>query len=130
MNPRLILREPALLIDALETGLVFLVALGLHLTGAQQTDIVAVIIALAGVLKAITTRPWPVSVFTDFGRVALLLAADFGMNWATHDKIAIAVTFLGTLVTIISRSQITPASDPVVAGTGSGAGPTTAAVND
>lgn len=123
MNPRLVLREPALLIDAVETGLVLLVALGLHLGGDQQTAIVALLIALAGVAKAVTTTPWPISIFTDFARAGLVLAATFGLNWATPDKIAIVATFLGTLVTLINRAQVTPNASPVIATHGSGAGP-------
>lgn len=123
LNLRALKREPALLIDAVETGLVLLVALGLHISGSTQTDIVAAIIAGAGVLKAIHTSPWPVTVFTDFSRAALVLALDFGVNWASPDRIALVATFVGTVVTLLQTIRITPNSDPVVAAQGAGAGP-------
>ena len=124
-NFREVVRDPALIIDAVETALVFLVALGLTITGDQQNAIVAVLICLAAAAKAFVTSPWPVSVFTDLGRAALVLAATFGMQWATPDKIAITVTFLGTILTLVARGQITPNYSPVVDATGSGAGPVT-----
>lgn len=120
---KLVLREPALLIDALETGLVLLVALGFSLSDTAQTDIVAAVIAAAGLLKGLTTHPWPVTVFTDFTRAALVLAFDFGLEWASPDRVALVATFVGTVITVIARAQIAPVNDPVAAPTGAGAGP-------
>ncbi len=110
-----ILREPALLIDAVETGLILLVAFGLNWSGDQQAYIVAAIVAIVGVAKGFTTRPFAVSLITDLGRAVLVLAASFGLN-VSGDQIAIAITFLGTLTTLVGRAQITPTNDPVGAG--------------
>ncbi len=110
-----ILREPALLIDAVETGLILLVAFGLPWSGDQQAYIVAAIVAVIGVAKGVTTRPFAVSLITDLGRAVLVLAASFGLN-VSGDQIAIAITFLGTVTTLVGRAQITPVSDPVGAG--------------
>lgn len=120
-------REPALLIDAAETGLILLVAFGLGLGGDQQSYIVAAIVAALGLVKGFTTSPFPVVVLTDLGRAVLVLAASFGLA-VSPDQIAIAVTFLGTLTTLVARGQITPARSLVVAPTGSGAGPVTGEV--
>lgn len=119
---KLLLREPALLIDTAETLLLLLVAFGLGINGDQETYIIAAIVALVGLVKGFTTSPFPVSVVPDFGRAALVLAASFGLS-VSADQIAIAVTFLGTVMTLLMRSQITPKHDPVTAVEGSGAGP-------
>ncbi len=117
-----LIREPALLIDTAETLLIMLVAFGLSLTGDQETYIIATLVALAGVAKGFSTTPFPVSVIPDFGRAVLVLAASFGLN-VSPEQIAVAVTFLGTFLTLIMRSQITPRKDPVIAPEGAGAGP-------
>lgn len=119
-----LIREPALLIDAFESALVFAIALGLfNLTGDAQTNTVAVFIALLAVLKGFLTQPFPVTVVTDFGRAALVWSVSLGLLTWTPDKVTIAVTFLGTLMTLIQRGQITPRFDPVLAQGGAGAGP-------
>lgn len=126
MNFRLILREPALLLDAVETALVLMVALGLALSGDQQNYIIAVIIGLIGVAKAWATTPFPVTLITDLSRAIFVLAATFGVSFLTPDKTAIIVTFIGTFVTLVQRMQITPSHDEVTAPAGAGAGPVTA----
>lgn len=115
-------REPALLIDFGETLIIFLIAFGVDIHGDQQDYLVAFLIALVGLIKAFTTKPFPVTMITDFGRAALVLAASLGLG-VTADQIAVTVTMLGTLTTVVARSQITPRSDPVVAYDGAGAGP-------
>lgn len=125
MNFKLLLREPALLLDAVETGLVLLVALGLSISGDQQNYIVAAIIAVIAVLKAWSTHPFPVTLVTDLSRAAFVLAASFGLHMLTPDRIAIVVTFIGTLFTLIQRMQISPVTSLVAAPSGAGAGPVT-----
>lgn len=121
---RELLREPALLLDAVETLVVLLVAFGLSLSGDQQNYIVAAVVALVGVAKGFTTTPFPVSVIPDFGRAVLVLAASFGLPM-TADQIAVLATFLGTVTTLVMRAQITPTRDPVTKPGGAGAGPVT-----
>lgn len=106
-------REPALILDFLETLLVVFVAFGLPLTHDQQAYIVAAMIAAVGLLKGFSVRPFPPAVITDFGRAVLVLAASFGLNALSEDKITLVVTALGTLTTLILRAQVTPNSDPV-----------------
>lgn len=122
LNLKLLIREPAMVIDAVETALVLLVAFGLGLSGDQQSYIVAAVIAGLGLLKAFKTHPFPVTMLTDFGRAALVLAVSFGLH-VSADQLAVAVTFLGTLTTLIVRGQVTPVNDPVFAPSGAGSGP-------
>lgn len=119
---RVLLREPALLLDAVETGLVLLVALGLHLSNTQQTDIVALIIAAIAVIKGASTLPFPVTIITDLARAVLVLVATFGLD-LPPDRVAVIVTFIGTFVTLVQRVAVTPRYDPVVAVGGAGSGP-------
>lgn len=117
-----VLREPALLIDLGETLVIAVVAFGLPVSGDQQTYLVAAIVAAVGLLKAATTRPFAAGALTDFARAALVVAASFGVG-LTSNQIAILVTLLGTVTTLVLRAQVTPRSDPVVVVGGAGAGP-------
>lgn len=117
-----LIREPALLIDLAETVVIALVAFGFALSGDQQNYIVAAVVAALGLAKAFLTRPFAVAALTDFGRAALVLLASFGVG-LTADQIAVLVTLLGTVTTVVIRAQITPNNSPVVVRGGSGAGP-------
>lgn len=120
---RSFVREPALLLDFVETLLVLLVAFGVSLSHDQQAYIVAAIIAVIGLLKGISTVPLPVHLITDLGRAVLVLAASFGLHGLTEDRIAVVVTFLGTLTTLVGSIRTTPVNDPILAARGAGAGP-------
>jgi len=109
---RTLIREPALVIDFVENLLVMLVAFGLGLQGDQQTYIVAAVVALLGLLKAFTTRPFAVAAVTDFGRAVLVVFASFGVG-LNADQIAIAVVFLGSVTTLVMTLRVTPARDPM-----------------
>lgn len=121
-----LIREPALLIDAFESAVVFAIAMGLFsLSGDQQTNTVALFIAVLAVAKGFLTQPFPVTVITDLGRAAVVWSVSLGfLDW-TADQVTICVTFLGTLMTLIQRSQISPRYDTVTAPTGAGSGPVT-----
>ena len=106
-----LVREPALVIDFVENLLIMLVAFGLGLSGDQQSYIVAAVVALLGLLKAMTTRPFAVAAVTDFGRAVLVLMASMGVGLSA-DQIAMAVVFLGSITTLVMTLRITPARDP------------------
>lgn len=121
---RALLREPALLIDAFESLVVVLVALGLFgLNGDQQTNLIALFIAVLAFVKGFLTRPFPVTVIPDLGRAAAVFCVSLGLLRWSPDQITLVVTFLGTLMTVVQRSQITPRSDAVSRPGGAGAGP-------
>lgn len=119
---RALLREPALLIDLGETLVLFLVAFGIGINGDQQSYLTAAIIALVGLAKAFTTKPFPVTLLTDAVRSVLVVFASFGVG-LTADQITLTATLVGTVITVIARAQITPRRDPVVSVDGAGAGP-------
>lgn len=118
-----LVREPALLIDLSETFILMLVAFGLGLSGDQQTYIVAAVVALLGLLKAFTTRPFAVAAVTDFGRAGLVMFASLGVG-LSPDQIALAVTFLGLVTTLVMTLRVTPANDPLPITPASGVVPT------
>lgn len=121
---RALLREPALLIDAFESLVVVLIALGMfNLTGDQQTNVVALFIAILAFVKGFFTRPFPVTVVTDLGRAAAVFCVSLGILHWSPDQVTLVVTFLGTLMTVVQRAQITPRYDPVSRPGGAGAGP-------
>jgi len=122
-----LVREPALLIDFVETAVIMVVAFGIGLTGDQQTYIVAAVIAVLGLFKAFVTEPFAVAAVTDVGRALLCLAMSFGVG-LTSDQIAIAVTALGAATTLLISLRVTPSYDPVVSPTGAGSGPVTGKV--
>ena len=119
---KLLLREPALIIDFVETLLVILLSFGLALTHDQQAWIVWAVVAALGLAKGFATHPFPVAVIVDFGRALLMLAVAFNLR-ISIDQVAMLTTLLGTVTTIIARGQITPVNSPVAATGGAGAGP-------
>ncbi len=68
-------------------------------------------VAVLGLAKGLSTRPFAVTLLTDAARAVLVLAASFGVG-LIPDQIALAATALGTVVTLIARGQITPAVEP------------------
>jgi hypothetical protein len=119
-----LIREPALLIDAFESLVVFAVALGfLGLSGDQQTNTIALFIAVLALAKGFLTQPFPVTVIPDLGRAALVFCVSLGMLNLSADQITVTVTMLGTVIAALARGQITPRFDPVVRTGGAGAGP-------
>lgn len=123
---KLLLREPALLIDAFESGVVVAVALGLfNLHGEQQRDLIALFIAVLAVIKGFSTKPFPVTVIPDLGRAALVFFCSVQVTHLTADQITLVATFLGTLMTLLQRAQVTPVADPITRPGGAGAGPAT-----
>jgi len=119
-----LVRDPALLLDLVESAIVLAVALGmLHITGAQQRYTIAVVIAVLALGKGFLTHPFPVTTVPDFGRALLVCFGSYGITHLTADQITLVATFLGTLTTVVARGQITPRYDPVTEVTGAGAGP-------
>lgn len=119
-----LLREPALLIDAFESLVVVLIALGLFsLHGDAQTNLVALFIAVLALVKGFFTRPFPVTVIPDLGRAGLVFCVSLGVLKWSPDQVTVLVTFLGTLMTVVQRAQITPSYDSVARPGGAGAGP-------
>lgn len=124
-----LVREPALIIDFIETLVVMAVAFGIGLSGDQQTYIVAACITVLGLLKAFMTKPFAVAAVTDAGRALLCLAMSFGVGLSA-DQIAIAVTALGAATTLLISLRVTPTYDPVEDPTGAGAGPVAGKAGD
>lgn len=121
---KLLIREPALLIDAFESVVVVAVALGLFgLSGEAQRDLIALFIALLALAKGFLTRPFPVTVVPDLGRAALVFFGSVGLTHLSADQITLVATMLGTVTTLLSRAQITPKYDPVTRPGGAGSGP-------
>lgn len=109
---RELVREPALVIDFVETCVLIVVAFGLTLTVDQQTWIVAVVVAALGLAKAAMTRPFAPAAVTDLGRAVLMLGVSFGLA-IDVDTVTLMVTALGTLTSLVVRQQVSPNLEPV-----------------
>ena len=109
-----LIREPAVLIDAFESLIIVLVALGgFSLSNDQQANIIAAFIAILAFLKGWLTKPFPVTVVPDLGRALLCVCVSLGILHLTGDQVTLLATFLGTLMTVVQRAQITPRYDPL-----------------
>lgn len=114
-----LVREPALLIDAFESLIVVLVALGMfNLTGDQQVNIIAAFIAIMALAKGFLTTPFPVTVIPDLGRALLVVCVSLNILHMSADQVTLLATFLGTLMSVVQRAQITPRHDPPPAAAG------------
>ncbi len=99
-------REPALWINIIAAVLSLILTLNTGwMSPGQATAVVAVLTAGAGVITAMHTRPWSVSLFTGFISTLAVLAAGYGL----HVTVQLIAT---TVMTLIARGQITPAADP------------------
>jgi hypothetical protein len=100
--------EPALVLEAVKVGLVMFVTFGfIDFSNDQQTWVVAAVAALIGLAKAFSTHPFPVTAVTD--AVQAVGIAVIGFHSAlTQAQLATLVTFVGVVVVLIQRAQISP----------------------
>lgn len=101
--------EPALLLDALKTALVMLATFlpQLHLSDEVQTWVLAVGVAVFGLLKGMSTHPFPVTAITDLIVAVGILAIGLGLN-VTQDQLGTIVVFVTAVMVAIQRHQISP----------------------
>lgn len=119
---KLLVREPALLLQLAENIIAALVIINVALSHDQETWIMAAIVAVNGILKGLTTHPFPVHFITDLARAVLMVGISFGLNLSV-DKVTILVTLVGTMVALVGSLRTTPAYDPVIRPGGAGGGP-------
>lgn len=100
-------REPALWLDALKVGLVMLATFGIDMDHDMQVWILAVGVAVFGLLKGIFTYPFPVTAITDLIQAAGILAIGLGVA-ITQDQLGSLVVFVTTVMVALQRAQITP----------------------
>lgn len=106
-------REPALWINVIAAVLSMLVTFQMSwLSDSQATLIVAALTAAAGLITAIKTRPWSVSLFTGFISSAAVLLAGYGLDIG-QERVGYVQLIAATILTLIARGQISPAADPV-----------------
>ena len=106
-----LIRYPTLIIDFAETLVVLLVAFGLPWSNTQQVDVIAVVVAALGVVKAFMVHPFAPNVIVDFGRAALMLGIAFGLH-VNASEAGLIITLLGTVVSAVLTNGTTPMADP------------------
>jgi hypothetical protein len=111
-------REPAVFVAILEAVLAFLVtlpALGLTPDGAH--NILAVGVAVGGVLTAWTTRETLLSALVGLGQAIVILLVGAGLN-LNEQQIGLLV---GVMVTVVAVFGVRPQNSPVETPISSGA---------
>lgn len=119
---KLLVREPALLLQLVENIIAALVIINIHVSRDSEVWIMAAIVAVNGILKGLTTHPFPVHFITDLARAVLMIGISFGLNLSV-DKVTVLVTLVGTIVALVGSLRTTPAYDPVTRPGGAGGGP-------
>lgn len=101
-------REPAVYIAVLEAALAFLVTFGLDgLSAEQSTNILAVAVALGGVLAAWTTKDKLLATLGGLGRAVLVLGTSYGLN-LSQEQVGLAVVVISAVAGVWLRTQTSP----------------------
>jgi len=110
--PRILGREPSLIIATIGSALSVLV--GFHfdwLTGEQAALIVAALNAVLGVVNALAVRPIAPAAFTYLVAAAGALLAGYGLHLSQEMVGAIDGLVLSVLM-LLTRGQVTPTVSP------------------
>ena len=107
-------REPAVFIAVIEALLALLVTFQLDgLTAEQSTNILAVAVAVGGLLTAWTVRDKLFASLGGLSRAALVLGVSYGLN-LTQEQIGLAVAVISSVAGIIVlRPQTSPVETAV-----------------
>lgn len=101
-------REPAVYIAVVEAVLAFLVTFGFSgLTAEESTNILAVAIAIGGVLAAMTTRNTLLAALSGVARAVLVLSVSYGLN-LSQEQVGLTVVIVSTISGIWLRTQTSP----------------------
>jgi membrane-bound ClpP family serine protease len=107
--PKILGREPALIITLIGSLLVLAAAFNIH--GATMGVAAAVVAFLTAALVAVTTRPVAPALYKSAITAGVALVTEFGLHLSAAQVgafTALAMTILALLV----RAQVTPADDP------------------
>lgn len=106
-------REPAVYIAVIEAALAFLVTFGFDgLSAEQSTNILAVAVAVGGVLASWATRDTLLAALGGAAKALLVLGVSYGLN-LTQEQIGLAVVVISALGGIWLRTQTSPVETPV-----------------
>lgn len=106
-------REPAVYVAVIETLLALLVTFRLDgLTTEQATNILAVTIAVGGLITAWTVKATLLAALSGVGRAVLVLMVSYGMN-LTQEQIGLAVGLIAAAGAIFLRPSTSPISTPL-----------------
>jgi hypothetical protein len=106
-------REPAVYIAVIEAALALLVTFQLDgLSAEQSTNILAVSVAVGGVLTAWTTRDTLLGALSGLGRAGLVLGTSYGLN-LSQEQVGLATVAISALAGVWLRTQTSPVETPV-----------------
>lgn len=105
-------REPTVILQAVSALLTVLVSFGFaSLTAEQSTLIVAFLTALLGVVNAVLTRPIAPAAFVAFVGAGAALLSGYGLSF-TQEQIGSVTVAVVVVLTLLTRLQVTPVTDP------------------
>lgn len=108
-------REPALLAAAIGTGLKLAGAFWAELGTPQQAVLNAVVAAVLGTLVAFSTRDGLSAALLGLTQALIALAIGFGLH-VEPDMQALIMSFVGTIIAMFVRTQVTAPIPPESAG--------------
>lgn len=109
-------REPTLWINTIAALLGIVVTFGWDgLSATQAAAIVAVLQGLLSAVNAVLVRPVAPAAFTGLVTAVAVLGAAYGLNASQEQVGAVQFAVLALLV-LMTRNQVTPASDPAIGG--------------
>ncbi|GAA2740596.1 MULTISPECIES: hypothetical protein [Kitasatospora] len=111
--PRLLGREPAVLLGLIAVLVKTLTAFGLDVSPDRQALVNACAAALVGLGVAVVTHDGTSAALLGAAQAVIALAVGFGLHWST-DQQAVAMSLVATAVAMWTRTQVTapiPAPD-------------------
>jgi len=105
-------REPAIVIQTISALLAVAIGFGLPgLNDGTAAGITALLTAAAGVYTAWAVRPVSPAIFTGVITTGAALAAAFGFD-LPQTQVSLVVAGVTAVMTLLTRSQVTPDHDP------------------
>lgn len=107
-------REPTAVLQAISILLSVVVTFGVpdkYLSADTQVLLVAFISAGFGLWNAVATRPWTPAAFVGFASAGAALLTGYGLE-LRPELVAAITTAIPVLLTLQTRSQVTPVADP------------------
>ena len=104
-------REPAQWAMLINVSVMFIFAFIVKVTGTQQGVIMAVVMAILGVIVAAVSHDGLSAAILGFAKAALSLALAFGVNWSPAQQ-AILLSLVTVYLATWLRTQITAPVPP------------------
>lgn len=110
--PRILVREPTLVLNAVSAALVLFVSFQTPLMSADQAPlVVAVVGAVIGLVNGLAVRPWQPAIFVGVITSVAALLTGYGLD-LSPEVVGSLVAIVGPALALFMRGQVTPTADP------------------